>query len=411
MSHPGILERFLHYVSMDTQSSDQSDSFPSTAKQVNLANRLKQELEELGLTDVVVNQWGYLLASLETNLSKKVPTIALLAHLDTSPDVSGANVKPLIHRAYDGRDIVLSKKAGVVLKVSENPYLKEQIGKTLITSDGTTLLGADDKAGIAAIMDAVTFLQANPHHPRPNLRIIFTPDEETGRGVEHLSMEEVKADYGYTVDGERLGEIEDETFCADSVELRLKGINVHPGMAKNKLVNAVKVAAAVIAELPGNAQSPETTEKRQGYLHPHQVSGNVEEVLIKFLIRDFTVPGLATKENLLRRITKRVMSRFPRAEYDFKIIESYRNMKVVLDKHPEVMSKAKQAITLSGIKPKRASIRGGTDGARLCFMGLPTPNLFSGGNNFHSKLEWVALEDMQKASLVLVNLLKLWAEQ
>jgi len=411
MSHPGILERFLHYVSMDTQSSDQSDSFPSTAKQVNLANRLKQELEELGLTDVVVNQWGYLLASLETNLSKKVPTIALLAHLDTSPDVSGANVKPLIHRAYDGRDIVLSKKAGVVLKVSENPYLKEQIGKTLITSDGTTLLGADDKAGIAAIMDAVTFLQANPRHPRPNLRIIFTPDEETGRGVEHLSMEEVKADYGYTVDGERLGEIEDETFCADSVELRLKGINVHPGMAKNKLVNAVKVAAAVIAELPGNAQSPETTEKRQGYLHPHQVSGNVEEVLIKFLIRDFTVPGLATKENLLRRITKRVMSRFPRAEYDFKIIESYRNMKVVLDKHPEVMSKAKQAITLSGIKPKRASIRGGTDGARLCFMGLPTPNLFSGGNNFHSKLEWVALEDMQKASLVLVNLLKLWAEQ
>jgi len=410
MKYPDILERFLSYVVIDTQSSETSETFPSTTKQKDLANKLKPELEALGLTDVRVSEWGYVLAGLATNQTHKVPTIALIAHLDTSPAVSGAGVRPRLHKNYQGQDLVLSADGQVVLKTADNPYLLEKIGKTIITASGDTLLGADNKAGIAAIMDALTQLHDRPDLPRPNIKIVFTPDEETGRGVEHITIPEIGADYGYTVDGEKVGEVEDETFCADSLEIRIAGINVHPGFAKNKMVNAVKIAARVIERLPQQTLSPETTEGREGYVHPHHVSGSEEEAVIKFLIRDFTEPGLKDYERLLKKIAEDVGGEFPGAKCEVKVTESYRNMKVVLDRYPDVLAKAEEAVVMAGLIPKRASIRGGTDGARLSFMGLPTPNIFTGGNNFHSRTEWIALEDMRKTSETLVHLLKLWAE-
>ena len=419
MKHPDILERFLSYVRIDTQSDDASESFPSTAKQKNLAEKLKPELEALGLPDVQVTPWGYVLASWPTNrppsarggAAGKVPTIALIGHLDTSPDVSGANVEPVLHKNYDGQDLVISANDNVMLKVSENPHLKEQVGKTIITASGKTLLGADDKAGIAEIMDALTFLAEHPELPRPNIRVVFTPDEETGRGVEHITAADIGADCGYTLDGETLGELEDETFCADSLEILVSGINVHPGFAKGKMVNAVKIAARIIDKLPKAALSPETTEKREGYVHPTQISGSVETATIKFIIRDFTVKGLKKSEKMIEKLAARVAAQFPGAKAEVKVSESYRNMKVVLDKHPDVLAKAEKAITMAGLKVIRSSIRGGTDGARLSFMGLPTPNLFTGGHSFHSKQEWIALEDMKKASEVIVHLMKVWATE
>jgi len=411
MPHPDILERFMSYVRIDTQSCEGSETFPSTSKQVNLAIKLKKELEDLGIKDVIVNEWGYLLATVATNVKRPTPTIALIAHVDTSPDVSGTDVKPVIHCNYDGGDIVLNEAEGVVIKAAENPYLQGKTGRTIITSDGTTLLGADDKAGIAAIMDAITFLLSHPDVPRPTMRIVFTPDEETGRGVEHISVDDIKADYGYTVDGEKLGDIEDETFCAESLEIKIKGINVHPGQAKDKMVNAVKIAAAIVSALPKDRMSPETTEKREGYVHPYQISGGVEEVTLKMLNRDFTETGLEEKKAFLREAIASVQASYPRAKIEFKVIPSYRNMKVVLDQYPLVLQKAEEAVRQASLTPERSLIRGGTDGARLSFMGLPTPNLFTGGANFHAKTEWIALEDMQKASEVLVNLMRLWAAE
>jgi len=411
MKHPDILERFLSYVRIDTQSDDASPSFPSTAKQKDLAAKLKPELEALGLPEVQITPWGYVLAAWPTNQQHKVPTIALIAHLDTSPDVSGANVEPRLHENYQGQDLVISAEENIVLKVGENPHLLEQTGKTIITASGKTLLGADDKAGIAEIMDALTYLSEHPEAPRPNIKVVFTPDEETGRGVEHISTAEIGADCGYTLDGETLGELEDETFCADSLEITISGINVHPGFAKGKMVNAVKIAARIIEKLPKTGLSPETTEKREGYVHPTQVSGGVESVTIKFIIRDFTVKGLKKSEKMIAKLAARVAAQFPGSKAEVKVSESYRNMKVVLDKHPEVLAKAEKAITMAGLKVIRSSIRGGTDGARLSFMGLPTPNLFTGGHSFHSKQEWIALEDMKKASEVIVNLMQVWATE
>lgn len=411
MSYPTLLERFLSYVRIDTQSSEQSETFPSTAKQRDLALRLAGELIQLGLNDASVNPWGYVLATMETNRRKKPPTIALIAHLDTSPDVSGTDVVPCIHERYDGGDISFAEGATTALKVDDNPYLREKIGKTIITSDGSTLLGADDKAGIAEIMTALTYFVEHPKTPRPAIRVVFTPDEETGRGVEHLTVEEIGADYGYTVDGEKAGDVDHETFCADSLEIKIRGVNVHPGMAKDKLVSAIKIAAQIIGKLPKGKMSPETTWKREGYVHPHQIAGNVEEAVLKFIIRDFTESGLKAKEAFLQKVVEDILSLHPKARSDIKIVESYRNMKQILDQHPIVLRMAEKAIRRSGLKSRRAIIRGGTDGARLSFMGLPTPNLFTGGNNFHSKHEWIALEDMEKATEVLIHLLQLWAKK
>lgn len=410
MQFNDILERFLRYVKIDTQSNEESTSFPSTEKQLNLAKVLKQELEDLGLEDVKITKWGYVLATLKTNQKKDVPTIALISHLDTAPDVSGKNVNPKIHENYNGSDIILSDDKKYILKVSENPYLKEKIGKTIITTDGSTLLGADDKAGISEIMSAITFLVNNPDFPRPTIRVVFTPDEEVGRGTEKITVEEINADYGYTIDGEKLGEIEDETFCADAVELTIHGVNVHPGYAKNKLVNSIKIASEIIEKFPKNTLSPETTEKREGYIHPHVLNGNVEKTTIKILIRDFVEEGLKEKEEFIENITKDVIKKYKDAKYEFKVTEYYRNMKIIIDKYPEVIEKAERAIEISGVKPIHSLIRGGTDGATLSFRGLPTPNLFTGGSNFHSRYEWIALEDMKKAAEVIVTMMKLWTE-
>ncbi len=409
---PGMLDRFFSYVKIDTQSSEESTDFPSTQKQRDLLNKLKEELETMGLEEVVMTKWGYVLATLKTNQpgDKNAPTIALIGHVDTSPDVSGANVNPRVHKNYDGNDIVLSEDGSMVLKVDEHPYLKEKKGKTLITTDSTTLLGADDKAGITEIMCALEYLVNNPEIPRPNIRVLFTPDEEVGRGTEHITVEEIKAEYGYTVDGEKLGEIEDETFCADTVEINITGVNVHPGYAKDKLVNAIKIGTEIVEKFPKDRMSPETTEKRQGYIHPHYFSGGAEKTTIKILIRDFEEQGLKEKEAFIRDIVDAVREKYPKATIDFKVQQSYRNMKLVLDKHPAVLEKALKAVEMAGLKPFKNIIRGGTDGARLSFMGIPTPNIFTGGSNFHSRYEWIALEDMQKAAEVLVHLMKLWCD-
>ncbi len=408
MRFPDLLDRFISYVKIDTRSEHDSKRFPSTNAQFDLAHKLVIELNEIGLTDVNVNEYGYVSAFLNTNQKKRVPVIALIAHMDTSPDVSGRGVRPLIHHDYDGGDISISHE--LTLAVADNPLLKEKKGKTIITTDGTTLLGADDKAGIAEIMSALNFLVKNPEFPRPDIRILFTPDEETGKGTDKINIEEIGADYGYTVDGGNLGEIEDETFCADSVDIKIRGINVHPGYAKGKMINAIKIAARIIETLPEESGSPENSDNRDGYIHPNQLSAGVEEAKIQILVRDFEEDALHEKERLIRETVDRVKDQYRGAEITMSVNESYRNMKQVLDNHPLVIEKAFQAIREAGLTPVRKGIRGGTDGARLSFMGLPTPNLFTGGNNVHSRLEWIALEDMEKAAEVIVRLMKLWIE-
>ncbi|MBN2420046.1 MAG: peptidase T [Deltaproteobacteria bacterium] len=408
MEFPDLLDRFISYVKIDTRSDPDSVTFPSTEKQLDLANKLAIELKELGLLNVAVNQYGYVSGYLGTNQQRKMPAIALIAHLDTSPDVSGTGVNPKIHRDFDGKDIILSLDS--VLAVEDNPLLEEKIGKTIITTDGNTLLGADDKAGIAEIMSALNFLIKNPDYPRPDISVLFTPDEEVGKGTDKITYDEIGAEAGYTVDGGRLGELEDETFCADYVDIKIKGVNVHPGYAKGKMVNALKIAAEIINNLPQEAGAPENTDKREGYIHPHVLTGNVDEAKIQILVRDFKEQGLVERERMISDTVSRIKNIYSKAEIGMTVNESYRNMKQVLDKYPEVLEKAERAIEEAGLKLYRTSIRGGTDGARLSFMGLPTPNLFTGGNNFHSRFEWIALEDMQKAAEVIVRLMKIWTE-
>lgn len=408
MEFPDLLERFISYVKIDTRSDPDSETFPSTEKQFDLAKKLEFELNEIGLSDVSVNQYCYVMGFLKTNQKKEMPTIALIAHMDTSPDVTGTGVNPIIHQDYDGRDIELSKD--FTLRVEDNPFLGKKAGSTIITTDGNTLLGADDKAGVAEIMSAVNYLIKNPEYPRPNIKVLFTPDEEVGRGADKITIDEINADAGYTVDGGKVGELEDETFCADSVDINIKGVNIHPGYAKGKMVNAVKIAAEIIEEISTGTGAPENTEKREGYIHPHILTATVEEANIQILIRDFEEWAIVAKERFIKQTIGKVKVKYPKAEINMNVSESYRNMKQILDKYPEVLEKAEQAIRDAGLKPDRTSIRGGTDGARLSFMGLPTPNLFTGGNNFHSRFEWVALSDMEKAAEVVVKLMKAWAE-
>jgi tripeptide aminopeptidase len=408
MKFPDLLERFLTYVKIDTRSDPDSDTFPSTQKQFDLADKLAFELNEMGLSDAGVNSRGYVSGFLATNQQRKMPVIALIAHMDTSPDVTGTGVNPQVHRDYDGKDITLSED--LILRVEDNPYLKEKTGMTVITTDGSTLLGADDKAGVSEIMSAVNFLIKNPEYPRPDIRVLFTPDEEVGKGADEITIEEIGADAGYTVDGEKIGELEDETFCADSVDIKIKGINVHPGYAKGKMVNALKISAEIIITLPEEAGAPENTEGREGYIHPHVLTASVDEAKIQILVRDFDEKGLLEKEMMIGQAINTIKDKYPEADIEMNVKESYRNMKLVLDNHPEVLKKAELAIKAAGLTPNRTSIRGGTDGARLSFMGLPTPNLFTGGNNFHSRFEWVALEDMEKAAEVIVRLMKIWTE-
>ncbi|MFZ5804684.1 MAG: peptidase T [Acidobacteriota bacterium] len=411
-----LLERFLRYVQVDTQSDENSTSFPSTEKQKDLARMLVEELKTLGLSDAAMDQWGYVYATLPGNIPAghpahgKVPTIGLIAHLDTYFGTPGGGVKPQVIENYAGGDITLPGDPNQVIRYAENPNLARCLGHTLITSDGTTLLGADDKAGIAEIMTALAWMQRHPEFLHGTVRVAFTPDEEVGRGTEHFDVPGFGARYAYTLDGSDLGEIEDETFCADSALVTVEGHDVHPGYAKDKMTNAVRVAAAIIERLPKEFL-PETTEGRQPYLHPYDIRGDVSKVEVKFLVRAFSEEELHQQEATLQRIVEEVRASFPQGKISVTIKESYRNMAYAIRKEPQVLEVALEAVRRMGLEPVRKAIRGGTDGARLSFMGLLTPNIWAGGQNFHSVQEWVSLEWMAKAAECALNILALWVER
>jgi tripeptide aminopeptidase len=406
-----VTERFLRYVQIDTQSDPLSKTFPSTEKQKDLSRLLVQELQQIGVSDAVTDEYGYVYATIPATTDKKVPVICLCAHMDTAPDCSGANVKPIVHKAYDGKDIVLPDDPAQVISVKEHPYLAEKTGDDIITASGATLLGADNKAGVAEIMDAAQYLLQHPEVKHGKIRILFTPDEEVGRGVEHVDMQRLGADFGYTMDGGELGALEDETFSADGVKITIHGISVHPGAAKGKLASAVKIAADILHALPKDILSPETTEDRQGFIHPVRIEGITEKAEIDFIIRDFTTAELQGHEFFLRKLMETEVAKHPGVKGEFKVTEQYRNMKEVLDKHPEVVANAEEAIKRAGIKPLKMSIRGGTDGSRLSFMGLPCPNIFTGEMALHSKHEYVSVQDMQKAVDTIVHLVQVWEER
>lgn len=406
-----VTDRFLRYVKIDTQSDPESTAVPSTEKQKNLSRILVEELKAIGITNAHLDESGIVYATIPSNSDKKVPTICFCAHVDTSPDCSGANVNPVIHKSYDGKDIILPHDNAVVIKMSEHEDLKAQTGNDIITADGTTLLGADNKSGVAAIMDAANFLVTHPEIKHGAIRILFTPDEEVGRGVDNIDMKKLNAEFGYTIDGEAVGTLEDETWSADQVVLTITGVSVHPGMAKGKMENAIKIASAIIDALPKNELSPETTEGRYGFIHPVSFNATLEQAIVKLIIRDFKVEGLHDKEKLLQAIVAKEMLLFPRSAFKFEVVEQYRNMKEVLDKFPQVSEYAMEAIQRAGMKPERRSVRGGTDGSRLSFMGLPCPNIFAGEHAFHSKQEWVSVQDMQKAVETIVYLAMIWEEK
>ncbi len=406
-----VLERFLRYVAYDTRSDERATSVPSTPGQLALLHRLVDELHELGIADAAMNRHGVVLATIPATVARAdVPTIGFLAHVDTSPEMPGAGVRPIVHRAYDGRDLVLPDDPTAVLRLADNPDLGECLGHDIVTASGTTLLGADDKAGVAEIMAAAEYLMAHPEIPHGIVRIAFTPDEEIGRGTMHLDIEAFGAQYAYTLDGGGRGDLEIESFSADAVTVTFHGFNTHPGYAKGRLINAIKLAADFIARLPKNRLSPETTEGYEGYLHPYAMDAGVERTTVRLLARDFTLDGLREKEALVHALARETVAAHPGASVDIQVEEQYRNMKEVLDRHPEVVERARTAMRRVGVEPRLKPIRGGTDGARLSALGLPTPNLFSGQHNFHSRLEWVSAEDMDKAVEVIVELCRVWAE-
>jgi len=404
-------ERFMRYVQIDTQSDPQSNLYPSTEKQKDLGKILVAELLQIGLADAHMDEWGYVYATIPSNVKKEVPVICFCAHMDTAPDCSGTNVKPMLHKNYQGQDIVLPDDTTQVLKMSEFPYLKTQIGNDIITASGTTLLGSDDKAGVAEIMDLANFLIANPQVEHGTLKILFTPDEEVGRGVDKVNIEKLGAAYAYTLDSGDAGALEDETFSADGVKVTIHGVISHPGYAKDKMVNAMKIAGEILAALPKDRLSPETTEGKRGFIHPVRIEGIAEKCTIDFIIRDFETDGLEKKEDYLRTQIEERLRTYPKATFDFKVTEQYRNMKEMLDQHPQVVAFAKDAIERAGLTVKMESIRGGTDGSRLSFMGLPCPNLFAGEQGIHSKLEHISVQDMNKAVETMVHLAQVWFEK
>lgn len=406
-----VTERFLRYVQIDTQSDPASPTCPSTEKQKNLGRVLRDELLALGISDAELDEHGYVYATIPSNTTKKVPVICFCSHMDTSPDCSGKDVKPQVHVSYNGSDIILPGDNSQVIRASEHPALADQIGNDIITSDGTTLLGADNKAGLAEIMDMANFFVTHPEVKHGTIRILFTPDEEIGRGVDKVDMKKLAADFGYTLDGETVGHLEDETFSADGATIVINGVSTHPGFAKGKMENALKIAGKILDQLPKDTCSPETTEGKEGFLHPTSVSGTLEQATINLIVRDFNEAGLKEKEALLDSIVKNVMKDFPKSTYTLTVKEQYRNMKQVLDQYPQVVDYALEAIKRAGVEPVRSSIRGGTDGSRLSYMGLPCPNIFAGEHAFHSKLEWVSRQDMEKAVLTAINLAMIWEER
>jgi len=406
-----VTARFLRYVVIDTQSDPASPTCPSTEKQKNLGNLLARELRELGITDAHLDEHGYVYGTIPANTDKTVPVICFCSHMDTSPDCSGENVKPQIVQNYQGGDIMLPGDPAQVIRVRDNPALADQIGNDIVTSDGTTLLGADNKAGVAEIMDAARFLLAHPEIKHGTVKILFTPDEEIGRGVDKVDIKKLGADFGYTIDGETAGHLEDETFSADGATVTITGVSVHPGFAKGKMEHAIKIASRIVERLPQDTCSPETTEDREGFLHPVGINGALEQVTLAFIVRDFTEQGLHEKEALLESIVQDVMKDFPQSTYNIDITQQYRNMKQVIDAHPQVVDYALEAIRRAGLEPIRSSIRGGTDGSRLSFMGLPCPNIFAGEHAFHSRTEWVSVQDMEKAAETIVHLAMIWEER
>ncbi len=404
-------ERFMRYVQIDTQSDPQSSSYPTTEKQKNLSSILATELQLMGLADAHMDEWGYVYATIPSTTAKKVPVICFCAHVDTAPDCSGKDVKPILHKNYQGQDIVLPDDPVQVLRMSEYPYLKTQMGNDIITASGLTLLGADDKAGVAEIMDFVNYLTTHPAVKHGTIKILFTPDEEVGKGTAKADMKKLGADYGYTLDGGDAGSLEDETFSADAVQVIINGVISHPGYAKGKMVNAMKIAGEILAALPKDRLSPESTDGKRGFIHPVRLEGIAEKCTIDFIIRDFETAGLKKKEDYLRTQIEERLRTYPTATFTFEVTEQYRNMKEVLDQHPQVVDYAKEAIERAGLKVKMESIRGGTDGSRFSYMGLPCPNLFAGEQGIHSKLEHISVQDMNRAVETMVHLAMIWEEK
>ena len=406
-----VAERLMRYVQIDTQSDPLSNSFPSTAKQKDLSQLLAAELLAMGVTDAHTDEHGYVYATIPATSDKPIPVICVCSHVDTAPDCSGYQVKPLLHKHYSGTDIVLPDDTTQVISIQDYPYLKNHIGHDIITASGLTLLGADDKAGVSIIMDMVHYLVQHPDTQHGTIKILFTPDEEVGRGTEKLDLQKLGADFAYTLDGGELGSFEDETFSADGVKITIHGVIAHPGYAKGKLVNAIKIAGEIVAALPTHEWSPETTEGKEGFVHPVRINGLAEEATIEWIIRNFDTVRLAEYEERLKSIAAAIVNKYPGASMDFEVTEQYRNMKEILDQHPQVSAYAAEAYRRAGIGLVNEPIRGGTDGSRLSFMGLPCPNIFTGMQAIHSKHEWIGVSDMEKAVSVLVALVQVWEER
>lgn len=406
-----LAKRFMRYVQIDTQSDPESDNHPTTEKQKDLSRMLETELKALGI-EAHMDDYGYVYAQIPGNSPKSgIPAICFCSHVDTAPDCSGTDVKPILHRHYNGQEIILPDDNTQVLKTADAPYLAGCIGHDIITASGKTLLGADDKSGVAAIMQAAEYLVNHPEIKHGEIRIVFTPDEEVGQGTAKISMEKVGAQFGYTLDGGEAGSLEDETFSADGASIVVHGVIAHPGYAKGKLINAIKIAGEILEALPKSGWSPETTEGREGFVHPVSVNGIAEKASIGFIVRDFTNSGLASHHTRLRKLAEEVVAKYPGVSMEYNVQEQYRNMKEVLDKHPQVAAYAAEAIRRSGLEVKQESIRGGTDGSRLSYMGLPCPNIFTGMQNIHSKLEWVSVQDMAKATETIIHLCSIWEEK
>ena len=403
--------RFIKYVQIDTQSDPLSSTIPSTDKQKNLGKLLVEELLSIGITDAHLDEFGYVYGTIPSNTDKTVPVICFCSHMDTSPDCSGEGVKPIVHSNYQGQDLILPDDSTIILKMAEHPDLKDQIGNDIITASGTTLLGADNKSGLTEIMEAAAFLTQNPEIKHGTIKILFTPDEEIGRGVDKVDLKKLGADYAYTVDGETLGSIEDETFSADGAVLTINGVSTHPGFAKDKMESAIKILSDVISALPTDCLSPESTEDKEGFIHPVSISGSVEQAEARFIIRAFDDEQLQANGEFLDATVQNIIEDFPNSTYELKITEQYRNMKKVLDQHPQIIEIGVEAIKRAGITPKRQSIRGGTDGSRLSFMGLPCPNIFAGEHAFHGKQEWASVQDMEKAVQTIINIAVIWEER
>ena len=404
-------ERLMHYVQVDTQSDPYSDTCPSTQKQKNLSNILVDELKAMGIADAELDEFGYVYATIPSNTDKQVPAICFCSHVDTAPDCSGTNVKPILYKAYDGADITLPDDTTQVISTRQYPYLKEHIGSDIITASGLTLLGGDDKAGVAEIMDAANFLLLHPEVKHGDIKIVFTPDEEVGKGTAKIDIAKINAQFAYTLDGGEAGVVEDETFSADGVNITVHGVIAHPGYAKDTLVNALKIVGEILAALPADEWSPETTEGRQGFVHPVAIGGLAEKATVDFIIRDFDTAMLAKHEERLKAIAEKVLETHPKATMQFTVKEQYRNMKEIISQHPHMVAYAEEAVRRTGLQPKKELVRGGTDGSRLSFMGLPCPNLFTGMQAIHSRHEWIGVKDMNKAVEMIVYLAQIWEEK